>query len=98
MKWKCINDIFGYCAKEPTGASEAKTLERETTISGIKQIVTVGIGGATCTKDPASCKQYRTFTQVCSAKAGVKKPVVKTTFVADKKAKKDKGKQEGLLC
>ena len=65
MKWKCINDWFGYCSGEPDGASKAQIEERATKVNGIDTIVKMNMGtGATCSLDKKTCGKYMLENQV----------------------------------
>jgi len=65
MKWKCINDLFGYCSGEPDGASKA--YETEVATGDSKQPhVKVKLGlGATCSLNPKTCGKRQSFEVVC---------------------------------
>ena len=53
MHKRCLNNIFGYCKlKNPPTAEETVWDDR----------LECFVGGS-CTKDPAACKNYLTFTQ-----------------------------------
>jgi hypothetical protein len=104
MKWKCINDWFGYCSGEPDGAANARMEERATKVNGVDTIVKINMGmGATCSLNPKTCGKQQGFNQVMEddllkqAQAKIKEPVIKTTIVINKKTKADKGIQEELL-
>jgi len=66
MKWKCINDWFGYCSGEPDGAANARMEERATKVNGVDTIVKINMGmGATCSLDRKLCGKYKTFLETC---------------------------------
>lgn len=98
MKWKCTNDWFGYCSGEPDGAANARTEERSTKVNGVDTIVKISLGmGATCSLNPKTCGKRQSFEEVCPGETAPKETVARTTIVADKKTKKDKGKQGELI-
>ena len=52
--WRCINNIpWGYCKGTPKGK-----------LLGEKADTMASYERNSCTRDPAKCKQYQTFTQV----------------------------------
>ena len=66
MKWKCINDLFGYCSGEPDGAADARMEERTTKVNGVDTIVKINTGmGATCSLNPKTCGKRQSFEVVC---------------------------------
>jgi len=66
MKWRCINDLFGYCSGEPDGASNARMEERSTKVNGVDTIVKINTGmGATCSLNPKTCGKRQSFETVC---------------------------------
>jgi len=59
MKWKCLNDIFGYCAGEPD----------------FKQKPTICLGdvyGCSCKLGPKTCGKHQTLTESLVAVAAVR--------------------------
>lgn len=47
MKWRCLNDPFGYCSSTP----EFEVQPSDTTINM----------GNTCKRDPKTCRKYQTL-------------------------------------
>ena len=100
MKWKCTNDWFGYCSREPDGAANACIEERSTKVNGMDTIVKINIGmGATCSLDKKTCGKYQTFEKAVpsSPSEWIEPEVLAKTIVANKKTKKNKGEQKELI-
>ena len=113
MKWKCINDWFGYCSGEPDGAANARMEERATKVNGMDTIVKINIGmGATCSLDKKTCGEYQTFEKAVPSSPSewvepevlaVAKAVVVEQAAAPKpvsrksKAKQDTGVREEII-
>ena len=97
MKWKCINDWFGYCSGEPDGAANARMEERATKVNGVDTIAKINTGmGATCSLNPKTCGKRQSFEVVCPEGTAPKATDTRTTFLSNKKTKVDKGNQENL--
>ena len=100
MKWKCINDWFGYCSGEPDGAANARMEEIATKVNRMDTIVKINIGmGATCSLDKKTCGKYQTFEKAVpsSPSEWIEPEVLAKTIVANKKTKKNKGEQKELI-
>jgi hypothetical protein len=112
MKWKCVNDWFGYYSVEPDGASKARMEERIAKVNGVDTIVKINMGmGATCSLNPKTCKKRQSFEVVCPpnpsewvepevlavAKAVVIEQAAPTKPISKPTSKKNKQGQAQLL-
>lgn len=61
MMWRCVNDFFGYCSKEP----DWETLPQKVVLkrSSLNDMPIYMLGGV-CKNDPKTCPNYLTQTQV----------------------------------
>lgn len=62
MKWRCLNDRFGYCHGAPYFGEEEEK-DGWSTSSWVK----------TCTADPKTCRKYRTHSQIIGGNNGRRK-------------------------
>ena len=56
-KWRCVNDLMGYCTKEPEWE---KTYGHDTAGNPI---------GGTCKNDPKSCMKFRLLSEMIDISA-----------------------------
>jgi len=61
--WRCVNDIFGYCAGEPTWAVKPDPLMIKGEYGSVD---TGGMTGGKCQEDPKTCLYYRLSRQIIS--------------------------------
>ena len=60
MKWRCVNDKFGYCSGEPEWEVEPTYMEVK---NWNNELVSEPRGGV-CKNSPRECKKHKTLTQV----------------------------------
>lgn len=59
--WRCVNDFFGYCSKEPDWGKLPMPAYAG---DGTKPVDTGSVIGGICKNDPKTCPFYLTHTQV----------------------------------
>ena len=59
--WRCANDLFGYCYKEPDWKETPQT---RSTILGGAPVQDSALAGGRCINNPRTCSFYLSFNQV----------------------------------
>lgn len=66
--WRCVNDVFGYCHKEPDWVKKPDKLFDRSAPPGYRDVYSAG---GTCINDPKTCSYYMTLTQALEGKLNI---------------------------